>query len=479
MKEKIHSMPSLDEARKRTRNTVEIIRENLVISDRLRLFANGKKYFIRTYGCQANVVDSSNIAGILETIGFEKVDDPFLSDVVILNTCAVRENAEDKVFGEVGALKKLKVEKPHAVIGLCGCMIQEPHIVDIIRKKYRQTDLLFGTHNIDRLPSLLDEVIFNQQRVIEIFSKEGDIIENLPVVREDNFKAFVNIMYGCDKFCTYCIVPYTRGKQRSRLKEDVLREVLELKELGYQEVTLLGQNVNAYGKDLSEGEDFATLLEEVARIGIPRVRFTTSHPWDFNEKMFEVISKYKNIMPFIHLPLQSGSDEILRKMGRRYTKKSYMDLVDKLREIVPGVALSTDIIVGFPNETEEDFLDTLEVVSHCKYDSAFTFIYSPRVGTPAAKMIDEVTSEEKHDRFNRLKALLEESVEKKAEEYVGKVELVLVEGSSKKDKNRLSGYTEHNKLVHFVGDESLIGKIVPVRIVESHTYSLIGELVNE
>ncbi len=479
MKEKIHSMPSLDEAKKRTRNPIEIIRENLIIPDRLRLFANNKKYFIRTYGCQANVVDSSNIAGILETIGFEKCDDPFLSDIVILNTCAVRENAEDKVFGEVGSLKKLKTINPHAVIGLCGCMIQEPHIVDIVRKKYKQTDLLFGTHNIDRLPMLLDEVIFNKQRVIEIFSKEGEIIENLPVVREDNYKAFVNIMYGCDKFCTYCIVPYTRGKQRSRLKEDILKEVIELKELGYQEVTLLGQNVNAYGKDLDNNESFATLLDDVARIGIPRVRFTTSHPWDFSEEMFKVMAKHKNIMPFIHLPLQSGSDTILRKMGRRYTKKSYIELVDKLKEIIPGVALSTDIIVGFPNETEEDFLDTLDVVSHCKYDSAFTFIYSPRIGTPAAKMLDKVSDEEKHERFDRLKALLEKMIEEKSNEYLNKVELVLVDGSSKKDKNKLSGYTEHNKLVHFTGDESLIGKIVPVRILESHTYSLIGELVNE
>ena len=479
MKELIHSMPSLSEARKRTKNKIERIRDSLIIPDRLRLFANGKKYFIRTYGCQANVVDSENIAGILEEIGFEKVDDPFLSDIVILNTCAVRENAEDKVFGEVGALKKLKNEKKHAIIGLCGCMIQEPHIVNTIREKYRQTDLLFGTHNIDRLPLLLDEVIFMQKRVIEVFSKEGEIIEDLPIVREDKFKAFVNIMYGCDKFCTYCIVPYTRGKQRSRLKEDILKEVQELKELEYQEVTLLGQNVNAYGKDLEGNESFATLLDEVASIGIPRVRFTTSHPWDFSTEMFEVIAKHKNIMPFIHLPLQSGSNEILRKMGRRYTKESYMALVDKLREIVPGVALSTDIIVGFPNESEEDFLDTLEVVRHCNYDSAFTFIYSPRVGTPAASMEDLISREIKGERFNRLKALLEESVEAKANEYVGNIELVLVEGSSKKDKNRLSGYTEHNKLVHFVGDEALIGKIVKVKIIESHTYSLIGELVNE
>ena len=479
MKESIHSMPSLDAARKRTRNPIKIIREELNIADRLRLFANGKKYFIRTYGCQANVVDSENIAGILEEIGFIKTDDPFLSDIVILNTCAVRENAEDKVFGEVGSLKRLKTQNKEAIICLCGCMIQEPHIVELIRQKYRQVDLLFGTHNITNLPNLLDEVIFSHKRVIEIHSKEGEIIENLPIVREDKFKAFVNIMYGCDKFCTYCIVPYTRGKQRSRLKEDILNEVRELKDLGYQEVTLLGQNVNAYGKDLKTNDTFASLLEEVAEIGIPRVRFTTSHPWDFSEDMFVAISKHKNIMPFIHLPLQSGSDSILRKMGRRYTGESYMALVDKLREIIPDVALSTDIIVGFPNETDQDFEDTLRVVEHCEYDSAFTFIFSPRIGTPAAKMEDIITREEKGKRFNRLKALLEKSVEKKALTYVGKTELVLVEGSSKKDENMLTGYTEHNKLVNFKGNPSLIGKIVPVKIIESHTYSLIGEVVDE
>ncbi len=479
MKEVIHSMPSLDKARKRSKEKVETITDELIIPDRLSLFANGKKYFIRTYGCQANVVDSENIAGILEKIGFKRCQEPLESDIVILNTCAVRENAEDKVFGEVGSLKKLKTSNKNAIIALCGCMIQEPHIIDTIRSKYNQTDLLFGTHNINRLPILLDEVIFSHKRVIEVMSKEGEIVENLPIVRENSYKAFVNIMYGCDKFCTYCIVPYTRGKQRSRKMDDVLNEVKKLKALNYQEVTLLGQNVNAYGKDFDEKISFATLLEEVAKIGIPRVRFTTSHPWDFDEEMFRVISSYDNIMPYIHLPLQSGSNSILAKMGRRYTKESYMALVDKLKEIIPNVALSTDIIVGFPNETDEDFKDTLKVAEYCEYDSAFTFIYSPRVGTPAAVMEDNVTREEKGKRFNELVKTLEVTISKKAQAYVGKILKVLVDGSSKKGDNMLSGYTEQNKLVNFKGDESLVGKIINVKITESHTYSLIGEVVNE
>lgn len=479
MKVEIRNMPSLEKARKRTKESVKTIFEELIISDRLSLYANEKKYFIRTYGCQANVVDSENIAGILEKIGFKKSEDPYQSDIVILNTCAVRENAEDKVFGEVGALKKLKTGNKNAIIALCGCMIQEPHIVNIIKEKYHQVDLLFGTHNINELPTLLDEVVFSHKRVFDIVSKEGDIVENLPIVRESSFKAFVNIMYGCDKFCTYCIVPYTRGKQRSRSFEDVLNEVKSLKEKNYQEVTLLGQNVNAYGKDLIEKKSFADLLEEVAKIGIPRVRFTTSHPWDFTEEMFRVISQYDNIMPYIHLPLQSGSNRILAKMGRRYTKESYMELVSKLRKIIPDVALSTDIIVGFPNESEEDFIDTLNVVRFCEYDSAFTFIYSPRIGTPAAEIADNVTREEKGERFNRLVKVLEESVAKKASDYVGKTVKVLVDGSSKKGDLMLSGYTEQNKLVNFKGDKSYVGKIISVKITESHTYSLIGEIVDE
>ncbi len=479
MKESIHDIPSLEVAKKRTRNPIIIRHETLEIPYRLREYAKGKRYFVRTYGCQANVVDSETISGILDEIGFVSSQDVENSDVIILNTCAVRENAEDKVFGEVGSLKRIRDLNKKAVIAVCGCMVQEPHIVEALRKKYPQVNLLFGTHNIAHLPSLLDEAIFEEKRVIDITSCEGEVIEDLPLKRQEEFKAFVNIMYGCDKFCTYCIVPYTRGKQRSRTKDAILKEVQDLLNRGYQEVTLLGQNVNAYGKDLKDGESFASLLEDVAKLGVPRIRFTTSHPWDFNDDMIHVIAKYKNIMPFIHLPLQSGSNEILKRMGRRYTIESYLELVDKLRKEIPDLALSTDIIVGFPNESDEDFEATLSAVRKCHYDSAFTFIYSPRVGTPAAKMEDPISRETKGKRFNRLVEALEESISAKAKEYVGKVYDVLVDGVSKKDESMLSGYTEQNKLVNFKGDISYVGKIVPVKIIESHTYSLIGEMVDE
>lgn len=479
MKESLHNIPSLDEAKKRTRSPIVIRYENLNISSRLKEFAIGKRYFIRTYGCQANVVDSETISGILEEIGFVSCEDPNMSDVIILNTCAIRENAEDKVFGEVGSLKRVRNSNKDAVIAICGCMAQEPHVVERIRLKYPQVNLIFGTHNIANLPSLLDETIFENKRVIEVKSIEGEVIENLPLSRSEPFKAFVNIMYGCDKFCTYCIVPYTRGKQRSRTRDDILKEVLDLKEKGYKEVTLLGQNVNAYGKDLNGGESFATLLEEVAKTDIPRIRFTTSHPWDFSDEMIEVIAKYDNIMPFIHLPMQSGSNEILKKMGRRYTIESYLELVKKLRSKIKNLALSTDIIVGFPNETDKDFEDTLKAVRECQFDSAFTFIYSPRVGTPASKMEDHISREEKGKRFNRLVDVLEESISQKAKAYVSNTYKVLVDTVSKKDETMLSGYTETNKLVNFKGDSSLIGKIVSIKIIESHTYSLIGEIVDE
>ena len=475
----IHSMPSLTEAVKRTRTPTKIIKEDLIIPSRLFSFCNGKKCFIRTYGCQANVVDSQNILGILTELGYTPVDDPFDSDIIILNTCAVRENAEDKVFGEVGALKKYKRLHPDSIIAVCGCMIQQPHVVEKLKKTYSQVDIMFGTHNIHRLPLLLDEAIFDKKRIIEVFSKEGEVIERLPIIREDKIKAFVNIQYGCDKFCTYCIVPYTRGKQRSRTKEDILQECYDLVNQGYKEITLLGQNVNSYGKDLYEDYTFASLLEEVAKTNIARLRFTTSHPWDFSQEMFDVISKYDNIMPYIHLPLQSGSDTVLRRMGRRYTSSSYKDLVDRLKKTIPNVSLSTDIIVGFPNESEEEFLDTLKMVEYCQYDFAFTFIYSPRIGTPAAKIVDDVTSEEKHDRFNRLvKRINEIGVEKYAA-LEGQVVEVLVEGVSKKDDNILTGYTKDMKLVNFEGDINHIGQFVNVKITKGHLFYLSGVEVNE
>lgn len=474
----IEAMPDLKKASQRRRQPTEFITEEIEIPSELRLLAQNKKFFIRTYGCQANVLDSQNLEGILLEIGYIPVDDPLKADVVILNTCAIRENAEDKVFGEVGSLKQLKTSNPDSLICICGCMVQQPHIIDTIKKTYPQVDIIFGTHNIHRLPQLLYKSLENKVRIIEVFSKEGEVIEKIPCHRQDKYKAFVNIMYGCDKFCTYCIVPYTRGKQRSRKIEDILKECKDLVENGYMEITLIGQNVNAYAKDLNEGYDFAILLEEVAKLGIPRLRFTTSHPWDFTEGMFKAMANYKNIMPAIHLPLQSGSDDVLRRMGRRYTSKEYMALVDKLRELVPNVAITTDIIVGFPNESDEDFEKTLEVVRYVKYDSAFTFIYSPRVGTPGAKMEDKVSMETKHVRFNKLVDTLAVDIKEKADAYIGKVVPVLVEGYSKKTDAMLTGYTDTLKLVNFKGNKEHVGKIVNVKITDAHTYSLIGEEID-
>ncbi len=475
----INSMPDLKKAAQRKREPIQFVREDIVIPNEVREYAKGRKYFVRTYGCQANVIDSQNLEGILIDAGFAPVDDPFNADVVILNTCAIRENAEDKVFGEIGALKALKNKNPNSIIAVCGCMTQEPHVVEALKKTYRQVDIIFGTHNINRLPTLMGEVITKEKRVIEVYSKEGEVVENLPIYRQDKVKAFVNIMYGCDKFCSYCIVPYTRGKQRSRVKKDIMEECESLVKQGYKEITLIGQNVNAYGKDLNDGSTFADLLDSVAKLGIPRLRFTTSHPWDFTDEMFKAIANNKNIMPAIHLPLQSGSTDVLKKMGRRYTAEEYCALVDRLRSIVPNVAITTDIIVGFPNETDEDFEKTLEVCKYVKYDFAFTFIYSPRVGTPAAKIKDETPNEVKHQRFNRLLEVLNVDFKKHADEYLGKTVEVLVDGYSEKDDKMLTGYTDTNKLCNFVGKKEHIGQIVKVKITEATTFYLKGEVVDE
>ena len=452
--------------------------EDIIVPNAVKEYAKGKKYYIHTYGCQANYRDQEIMAGLLEKAGFCQGKDEKDADVIILNTCAVRENAEQKVFGKIGDLKSLKLANKNRIIAICGCMVQQKHIIEHIHSTYHHVDLIFGTHNIIDLLSLLDEVISKHIKVVDVKSLPGDIHENLPSVRQSNFKAFVNISYGCDKFCTYCIVPYTRGKERSRKMEDILEECQELKDLGYKEVTLLGQNVNAYGKDLKDGSSFAKLLDEVAKIGIPRVRFLTSHPWDFSSDMIDVIAKHDNIMKYIHLPVQSGNDEILRLMGRRYTSKQYLNLVKEIKEKIPNIALSTDIIVGFPNETYEQFLDTLKIVREVKYWSAFTFIYSPRNNTPAAKIKDNVTPKEKNQRFQELVKTLEEVIQPINDTLVGKVFPVLVEGVSEKNENMLSGYTEHNKLVHFKGDKSLIGQIINLKITESHLYFLNGEIVN-
>jgi tRNA-2-methylthio-N6-dimethylallyladenosine synthase len=477
--EKIISVPCLDKAKQKS-NGSSITYLNPSINEEILLRNKDKKYLIKTYGCQANVRDSETIAGLLEYAGFAKAENDKEADIIIINTCAIRENAEDKVFGEIGNLKALKDKKKKKIFALCGCMVEEPDVIDRIKSIFPHINLIIGTHEA---PYILDYInrLFSEDisRIISVESKAGEIVENLPARRTDNYKAFVNIMYGCNKFCTYCIVPYTRGRERSRLLIDILKECKELVDAGYQEITLLGQNVNAYGKDLKNGTSFANLLEEVAKLGIPRLRFTTSHPWDFSSELISAIAKYPNIMKAIHLPIQSGNDEILRKMGRRYTSSDYKKLVDEMKSKIPGLSLSTDIIVGFPNETKEEFEDTLKMVDYVKYDFAFTFIYSPRPGTPASKMTDDVSKEEKHRRFNELVKRLEVYVELSANKMVGNVYPVLVDGESKNNKDMYSGYTENNKLVHFKALKKDIGRIVNVKILESHTYSLLGEIVDE
>ncbi len=478
MKTKIINYPDLLQARNREKSDTHFSHAYVEHLKEMKKIASGKRYYIHTFGCQANVRDEETMKGMLESVGYIYSDKPDEADVIIINTCAVRENAEDKVYGEIGNLKHLRKINKKLVLGICGCMVEQPEILEILQNKFPEVNLYFGTHEIDQLLDLIYEVYTNDIRLISIKSKQGEVIENDLVKRNNEFKAYVNIIYGCNKFCTYCIVPYTRGKERSRKFSDIMAEVRELKKQGYQEITFLGQNVNAYGKDLDEGYDFADVLEEAAKMGIPRIRFTTSHPWDFSSKMIEIIAKYDNIMKCIHLPVQSGNTEVLRLMGRRYTREHYLALVKEMRSKIPGLSLSTDIIVGFPNETEEQFKDTLSLVDEVKYESAFTFIYSPRRGTPAAKIKDNVSYEDKSRRFKELVKHLEVNIEKDSLRYVGGIYKVLVDGVSKTDKTMLSGYTESNKLVHFKGDESLVGKIIDVKILESHTYSLIGEIVN-
>lgn len=438
---------------------------------------NGKTFFLKTYGCQMNEHDSENIEALLIELGFSKVDDYEEADLVLLNTCSIRENAHNKAFGMLGRLKHLKETKKDLIIGLCGCMAQEASVVDEIMKKYKYVNFVFGTHNLYQLPEILDKAIEEAKQQIEVFSKEGDLIEGLPVVRANNYKAYVNIIYGCNKFCTYCIVPYTRGRERSRAKEDILKEVDELISLGYKEVTLLGQNVNAYGKDLYDNYTLGNLLEDIAKKDIPRVRFMTSHPWDFTDEMIEVIGKYKNIMPSVHLPVQSGSSRILKLMGRRYTKESYLELFNKIKSTVPGVSISTDIIVGFPGETEEDFLETLDLVEQCKYDNAFTFIFSAREGTPACKLKDETPLKEKEERLYRLNEVVNKYFLENNKKLEGSIVPVLVEGLSEKS-DMYYGYTDTNKLINFYcSKEVKVGDIVNVKVTSAKTWSLDGELV--
>ena len=472
------NLPSLEEARKRTKKEVLTKTNDYIVKENLKKLGLNKKYFVKTYGCQMNEHDTENIKAILEDMSFTEVDNMEDADLILLNTCAIRENAHNKVFGMVGRIKHLKESKPDLVAGICGCMAQEEHVVKEILEKYKWLDIVFGTHNIHNLPNILYEAISKKDLEVDVLSIEGDVVENIPVKRDSKYKAWVNIMYGCDKFCTYCIVPYTRGKQRSREPEYIINEVKKLVEDGYQEVTLLGQNVNAYGKDLNVDYGMSNLLEDVAKTGINRVRFVTSHPWDFTDEMIDIIAKYDNIMPYIHLPLQSGSSSILKKMGRRYTKEEYLTLYKKIREKLPYSSITTDIIVGFPNETDEDFNETLEVVNECKFDSAFTFIFSPRIGTPAAKMEDSISLEVKEKRLQELNELINKYSKEANDKYLGKIVPVLIEDFSEKDDIMLMGYTDTMKLVNVKGDSSLIGKIVNVKITDVKTWSMDAEVVD-
>ena len=436
---------------------------------------NNLKYFIKTHGCQANQRDSETMAGILEMLGYSQANDENEADLIIINTCAVRQNAEEKVYGEIGALKKLKKEKPEMVIAIGGCMAQEEEAVKTIMEKYHQVDIVFGTHNITNLPKLLYDTYKSRKRVFEVFSKLGEVEERVPVTRFMKHKAWVNIMYGCDKFCTYCIVPYTRGTERSRRKEDILEEINQLVKDGYKEVCLLGQNVNAYGKDLGDTYGFGNLLEDTAKTGIERIRFVTSHPWDFNDSMIEAMKNNPNIMPYLHLPLQSGSSKILKKMNRRYDKEEYLALFDKLKRELPHYAFTTDIIVGFPNETDEDFNETLKVVDHCKFDNAFTFIYSPRIGTPAALMQDDVPTSVKEERLQILNKKIADYANMNNQKFKDQVVEVLVDGLSKRNSTIYSGYTKENKLVNFKAKEDIeVGQLVKVKITEVMSFSLNG-----
>ncbi len=474
--EKLFSKPDINMARKRSKG--ESAKVDFNLGEDFLTLGLGKKYHIKTYGCQMNDHDSEAMCGILENMGFESTTEVQDADLILLNTCAVRGGAENKVFGALGSLKHLKRENPDLILGICGCMPQEEVVVNEILTKYQHVDLVFGTHNIHKLPEYVKHCIFDQVKVVEVWSNEGGLVENLPHRRGSGIKASVNIMYGCDEFCTYCIVPYTRGKERSRKPKDIIDEIKSLIADGYKEVNLLGQNVNAYGKDFVDLDySFAMLLSDIQKLEIPRVRFTTSHPRDLDDETIDVIASGKNIMPHLHLPVQSGSDEILKKMNRKYTREHYMNLINKLKEKLPTITFTTDIIVGFPNETNEQFEDTVSLVKEVGYSGAFTFIYSKREGTSAAKLDDSVEMADKKQRLNTLNDVLNNIILEDNKKIIGSTVEVLVEGTSKNNKSRLTGYTPHFKLVNFEGNENLIGQIVKVKIVDVKTFYLSGEIL--
>lgn len=439
----------------------------------------GKKYNIITFGCQMNEHDSETISGMLQEKGCVETLSKTDTDITIINTCSIRENADKRFFGTLGQLKKLKEKDPNFMACVCGCMMQQQHIIDEVKSSYPWVDIIFGTHNIHRFPELLEKVYAEKQKITEILEDSSEIVEGLPSKRLYKHKAFVNIMYGCNNFCTYCIVPYTRGREKSRKPEDIVNEIRKLTADGAKEITLLGQNVNSYkGVDDNGNDcDFADLIYMINEIkGLERIRFMTSHPKDLSDKLIQAYVDCDKLCNYIHLPVQSGSSNILKRMNRRYTREHYLGLVKKLREAVPDITISTDIIVGFPGETEEDFQETLSLVREVGYDSAFTFLYSVRKGTPAAEYDDQIPEDVKHERFNRLVDAVNEGSAKNNAAYEGRIEKVLVESVSKKNENTLTGRTEGFKLVDFPGSKDLIGQIVDVQIIEGKTFSLYGEI---
>ncbi|GLC32670.1 tRNA (N6-isopentenyl adenosine(37)-C2)-methylthiotransferase MiaB [Clostridium omnivorum] len=434
------------------------------------------KYYIETWGCQMNEEDSEKLSGMLKNLGYSRTEKKDDASIIIFNTCCVRENAELKVYGNLGALKKMKKTNPDLIIAVCGCMMQQEGMAENIIKKYPFVDIIFGTHNSYKFPEYLNRVKQENKSIIEIINKEEGIVEGIPVDRASSIKAFVTIMYGCNNFCTYCIVPYVRGRERSRTPEDIENEIKDLVTQGYKEITLLGQNVNSYGKGLEPDITFSDLLRRLNKIeGLERIKFMTSHPKDLSEDLIKAITECDKVCEQVHLPVQSGSTNILRKMNRGYTREKYLQQITAIKAAMPNVALTTDIIVGFPGETEEDFLDTLSLIKEVEFDSAFTFIYSKRKGTPADEMIEQIDDNVKHDRFNRLVEVVNEISEKKNKEYQDKIVEVLVEGLSKNDSSKLMGRTRTGKLVNFAGKEESIGKLVNVKITNAQTFSLIGE----
>lgn len=435
-----------------------------------------KTYHIQTFGCQMNEHDSETLAGMLNQMGYQEQAVRNQADVIIINTCSVREHADKRFFGTLGQLKRIKRENPDKTIALCGCMMQQQHVIDTIKSKYPWVDLVFGTHNLHEFPALMTEVQNTRSKRISVWDEAEEIVEGLPALRKHPYRAFINITYGCNNFCTYCIVPYTRGRERSRDPENILKEAKALVEDGVKEITLLGQNVNSYlGGD--HQLDFAGLIYALNEVeGLERIRFMTSHPKDLSDRLIQAYVESKKVCPHIHLPVQSGSSAVLKRMNRRYTKEDYLGLVNRLQKVVPDISITTDIIVGFPGETEEEFQDTLDLVRRVRFDSAFTFLYSVRKGTPAERYTDQVPEEMKHERFDRLVEAVNQISAEKNLETVGKTEWVLVEGKSKTNAMTYTGRTGGHKLVNFKTDIDYTGQIIPVKILDANTFSLIGEI---